>query len=690
MRLMSSEIPSLFDPPAHILERVAELRRLIEEWNHAYYIENNPKVSDTTYDAQFRELVQHETDFPQLVTPDSPTQRVGARPLDAFAAHTHRQPMLSLSNAFSVEELREWDAGLKRNLALPPEHVLDYVAELKIDGLAVSLTYRDGVLAVGATRGDGAAGEDVSANLRTVRDLPLRLEGAAVPREMEVRGEVFLSHAEFGRINAEREEQGEPTYANPRNSAAGSLRQLDSRITARRKLQCFSYGLGLFQGFAPESQHELLETLAAWGFRTNPYSRACAGIDPVIRFIEEWAEQRHELDYDTDGVVVKIDSRAVQEELGSRSRSPRWAIAYKYPAEQATTVIREIRVQVGRTGALTPLAVMDAVDVGGVSVTRATLHNEDEIRRKDIRIGDHVIIQRAGEVIPEVVEVLTDRRNGTEQEFVFPTACPVCGAVVERAPGEAVARCTGTACLGQLSEGIRHWASRDAVDIEGLGPAQIDQLIEKGYVRDPGDLYLLTREHVLSLERLAEKSAQNLLDAIAASKGRPLARVLFGLGIRHVGETVARLLIQRFGSLDRMAEATQEELGGVQGIGPKIAASLFAYLQRDATRALLAKLKEQGVVTEGAGAAEAQSAAFAGFNFVFTGSLELMGRTEAEALVRRMGGAAGSSVSKSTTHVVAGAKAGSKLEKAQKLGIPVLTEAEFQRMVQDAVPSTNS
>jgi DNA ligase (NAD+) len=670
--------------PAHAADRAAALRAELERHNHAYYVLDQPTVSDATYDALLRELQDLEARHPELMTADSPTQRVGAPPSDAFAAHTHRVPMLSLGNAFSYDELREFDARVKRTLGLEADARIDYNAELKIDGLAVSLTYRDGVFVVGATRGDGATGEAVTANLRTVRGIPLRLQGAAPPGEVEVRGEVFLSHKEFRRINAEREAAGEPVYANPRNSAAGSLRQLDSRVTARRKLQVFAYALGYSQAPAPATQAELLRRLHEWGFRTNPNSRLCAGIDAVIAFCEEWKDHRHDLDYDMDGVVVKVDSLAQQLDLGQVSRSPRWAIAYKYPAEQARTRIEDIAVQVGRTGALTPVAHLAPVEVGGVVVRRATLHNEDEIRRKDIRIGDAVIIQRAGEVIPEVVEVIAAERTGTEREFVFPTRCPVCGAEVERPEGEAVARCVGVACPAQLAARIRHWGSRAAMDIEGLGPAQIEQLLERGLVRDPADLYTLELPQLLELERLAEKSAANLVAAIAASRERPLPRLVFALGIRHVGETVARLLAERFRSLDALAAATLDELNAVQGVGPQIAASIHAYFQQPEARAMLDKLRAAGVASPEGEGREARSDAFAGKSFVFTGTLTRMQRAEAEALVRELGGAAGSSVTKATTHLVAGEKAGSKLDKARSLGVSILTEDDFLALVTSA------
>lgn len=662
-------------------QRAEALRKEIEQHNYAYYVLDQPTVSDATYDALMRELMEIEATYPELVTADSPTQRVGSAPSDAFATHEHRVPMLSLGNAFSFDELREFDARVKRILGLPADHAVEYVAELKIDGLAVSLTYRDRRFVVGATRGDGYRGEDVTPNLRTVRGLPLYLQDAAPEGEVEVRGEVFLTHDEFQRINHEREQRGEPVYANPRNSAAGSLRQLDSSITARRRLHYFAYALGYLSGPGPETQWELLEKLRAWGFRTNPYSRLCANLEAVMEFTEEWREKRHELNYDTDGVVVKVNSLALQQELGFVSRSPRWAIAYKYPAEQARTRIRDIKIQVGRTGALTPVAVMEPVEVAGVIVERATLHNEDEIRRKDIRIGDTVIIQRAGEVIPEVVEVVKDARTGEEREFVFPTTCPVCGADVERPEGEAVARCVGIACPAQLQRRIQHWASRGAMEIEGLGPAIIEQLLARKLIEDPADLYSLTVDQLAALDRLAEKSAQNLVSAIAASKGRPLARLIFAFGIRHVGETVARLLAEYFRTIDRLAAASLEDLSQVQGVGPQIAESVYRFFRQDETIRVLEKLRAAGVLPREEAVPEAASSALAGKSFVFTGTLETMQRSEAEALVRRLGGAATGSVSRNTTHVVAGAKAGSKLDKARQLGIPVLTEQEFLEMV---------
>jgi DNA ligase (NAD+) len=680
----------IHDDQERVRERMRELRERLEEANYRYYVLDSPTISDVEWDQLFRELVELEEQYPELRDPDSPTQRVGTAPSTAFRAHAHRVPMLSLANAFSIEELREFDARVKRMLRLGADAQIAYMCELKIDGLAVSLTYEDRRLAVGATRGDGAQGEDVTPNLRTVRSIPLTLRNGAPRERIEVRGEVYLSHEEFRAINREREAAGLPPFANPRNAAAGSLRQLDSSITARRRLEAFFYGLGE-SPVAPPSQAELLEALGAWGFRTNPYRALCASIEAVIPFCSAWETRRATLPYEIDGVVVKVNERALQDELGTLSRSPRWAIAYKYPAAEATTKIVAIQVQVGRTGALTPVAIMEPVRVGGVEVTRATLHNEDEIHRKDIRVGDHVVIRRAGEVIPEVVRVLTEQRTGDETPFEMPAKCPVCGADVERGDGEAVARCVGIACPQQLRERIRHFASRAAMDIDGLGPAHVDQLVSLGYAKDPADLYFLTKEQLLTLERLAERSAQNLLNAIERSKGRPLARLIFALGIRHVGEHVARLLADHFGTIDRLRMASEEALAAVPGVGPQIAASAARFFRQNETDAALGKLKAAGVLPEApAHAADEGPRPFAGMTFVFTGGLETMTRAEAEEAVRARGGGASGSVSRKTRYVVAGEGGGSKLARAQELGVPVLTEAEFRAMLESTEPPASS
>lgn len=680
---MAMQLPVDSNQPEEARTRAQHLREQLHLHNHRYHVLDAPLISDGEYDALLRELVELEEQYPELITADSPTQRVGAAPQDAFASHTHRVPMLSLGNAFSAEELRQFDARVKRWLGLSVDATVEYVAELKIDGLAISLTYQDRELTVGATRGDGTAGELVTPNLRTVRSIPLQLRGEAPAGLIEVRGEVYLTHEEFQKVNREREEAGLPRFANARNCAAGSVRQLDPTITARRRLHFFAYGIGQSDGWQPASQTALLEALAAWGFRTNPERRLCAGIEAVWQFCEEWESRRHDLPYDMDGIVVKVNATAQQMELGAVSRSPRWAIAFKYPATQATTVIHDIQVQVGRTGALTPVAIMEPVEVSGVMVSRATLHNEDEIRRKDVRIGDRVVIQRAGEVIPEVVQVIVDARDGDEVVFEMPRQCPVCGADVERPEGEAVARCVGIACPAQVKERIRHFASRGAMDIEGLGPAQIEQLVTRGLVHDPADLYLLTKEQILTLDRLAEKSAQNLLDAIQGSRERPLPRLIFALGIRHVGEHVARLLAEHLHSLDAIRAASEEELAAVPGVGPQIAASVARFFRQDETAVALEKLARAGVTAPASHAPPPTEGAFAGKAFVFTGTLQTMQRAAAEEAVRQRGGSASGSVSKLTTYVVAGENAGSKLTRARSLGIAVLSEAEFQTLLDE-------
>ncbi len=672
------------------LARITELRRLIEHHNYLYYVLDQPEISDEEYDKLFRELVELEAQYPEFYSPDSPTQRVGAPPLEAFQEHTHREVMLSLDNAFSEEELLAFDQRVKRFLDMPPDTPIEYTCELKIDGLAVSLTYENGLLTVGATRGDGVRGENVTPNIRTVRQIPLRLRGGDTlfdtpPPLMEVRGEVYLSYREFERVNREREQAGEPLFANPRNAAAGSLRQLDSRITARRHLRFWAYGVGYYEGVEFTSQWEVLQQLRAWGFPVSPHTRLVKGVQEAIAFCREWSSRRAELDYATDGVVIKVNDFALQRRLGATQRAPRWAIAYKYPAEQATTVIREVRWQVGRTGVLTPVAIMEPVQVGGVTVSRATLHNLDEIRRKGVRIGDTVVIQRAGEVIPEVVRVVESARKGTEQPIEPPTTCPVCGARVERAEDEAALRCINLACPAQIVERIRHFTSRNAMNIEGVGEKWVQRLFELGYIRDPADLYYLEahRAELVELERSGEKLVSNILNAIEKSKQAGLARLIFALGIRQVGEHAARLLAEHFGSLDALMQATQEELMSIPGIGPETAREVVEFFARPENREVIEKLRRAGVKMESE-RPQPKATPFAGMTFVFTGELESYTREEAEALVRELGGRATSSVSRATTYVVAGPGAGSKLQKARELGIPVLNEQEFLAMVRKA------
>jgi DNA ligase (NAD+) len=669
-------------PADPLARRVRELREALERANYRYYVLDDPEISDAEYDRLLRELDALEQQHPEYLTSDSPTQRVGAQPTTEFRTIRHQVPMLSLANAFGHEEFFDFDRRVKRGLGLEPEDEVDYVCELKIDGLSLSLTYRDGVLVTGATRGNGVEGEDITSNVRTIRAVPLRLrpvDALDLSGAMEVRGEIYLSRTEFDRINAEREANDEPPFANPRNAAAGSVRQLDPRVTTSRKLGIFCYAMGEMGHLRLISQEELLQCLHEAGFPVNPHIKKVRGVEAVLAFCDHWEQTRRTLSYDIDGVVVKVNAFTDQQRLGFVSRSPRWAIAYKYAPEQAETLIRDIIVQVGRTGALTPVAVMDSVLLAGSVVSRATLHNEDEIRRKDVRIGDRVIIQKAGEVIPEVVRALTELRDGSEVEFVMPTRCPICHAEVVRPEGEAVARCSGIACPAQLKQHIRHFVARGALDIQGIGPALIDQLVEIGQVADPADLFTVTAESLETLERMGKKSADNVIKAIQAAKEPTLARLLFGFGIRYVGETVADLLANAFGSLETLASASEETLLEVPGIGPQIANSVFIFFRQQQTARLLEKLRAAGVhprsprpVGEGA---------LTGKTFVFTGALSVP-REEAEARVRALGGKATSSVSRATDYVVVGEKAGSKAEKARKLEVTILTEEEFDRMLE--------
>ncbi len=677
--------------PPEVIAEVEELRRLINRANYLYYVKDQPEISDAEYDRLMRRLQELEEKYPSLVTPDSPTQRVGAPPLDEFPVHEHIVPMLSLQNAFSEKELRAFDERCKRFLEIPLDSAIEYCCELKFDGLAVSLTYVDGILVTGATRGDGYRGENVTENLRTIKTIPLNLHHTKdeskpgfkpIPRLVEVRGEVILRHDEFRRINEERELAGEPTFANPRNAAAGSVRQLDSKITARRRLTMYCYGIGACEGLEFETQYEILNTLDSWGFLVNPNVCKCRNIDEAANFVREWQTKKEQLDYDIDGVVVKVNSIALQNRLGYVARSPRWAVAYKYPAHQATTRVLDIRVQVGRTGALTPVADLEPVEVGGVTVSRATLHNEDEIKRKDVRTGDIVVVQRAGDVIPEIVEVVKERRTGEEKEFVMPSKCPVCGADVIRLEGEAIARCTGIACPAQLKERIVHFASREAMDIEHVGPALVDQLVEKGLVKDPADLYYLRVEDLASLERMGEKSARNVIEAIEKSKSASLARLIYALGIRHVGERTAAVLAERFGSIDALKNATEEELASVPDVGPVVAKSIATFFRQRETEEVLRKLKAVGIDPKSE--ERKVSSIFAGKTVVFTGGLSTMTREEAESLVFQLGGKPSSSVSKNTDLVVVGENPGSKFEKARALGVKVITEDEFLEMLRGA------
>jgi len=664
--------------PAEIRERVEYLRCELERHNYLYYVKDAPEISDAEYDRMMQELIRYETDYPELRTEDSPTQRVGGAPLSAFDSVRHRVPLLSLDNAFGPDDLRAFDERVRRGLGTSGP--LEYMAELKIDGLTVALTYENGRLIQAATRGDGATGEDVTANVKTIKSIPLKLaNGDGV--NLAVRGEVYLPKAEFEKLNERRAQAGEPLFANPRNAAAGSLRQLDPRVTASRPLDAFFYDILYIEGRQVDTQSEGFKVLEEYQLKINPHAKLCAGIDEVIAFCNYWTEHRYELPYDIDGVVVKLNSLAGQEELGYTAKAPRAKIAFKFPAEQVETRVEDIIVNVGRTGAVTPTAVLTPVRVAGSTVSRATLHNEDYIREKDIRIGDRVIIQKAGDIIPEVVRVLPEKRDGSEKVFQMPTVCPECGSEIYREPGEAVARCLGATCPAQLREGIIHFVSRDAMNIEGLGEAVVTQLIDAGLVRDVSDLYALRYEDLIKLERFGEKSASNLLAAIDKSRSNNLSRLLFGLGIRHVGAGVARELAERYREMERLMEATFEELTAILSIGPAIAGSVVRYFSEPHNREVIARLKERGVnMTEPLAADRPQT--LAGKTIVVTGTLTSYSRSQIEELIRQHGGKAASSVSKNTSMVLAGENPGSKVEKARALGIPIIDEAEFLRLLE--------
>src|SRR2546422_85816 len=657
--------------------RIEQLRRRIEHHSNQYYVLDSPEISDAESDRLVRELRALEERFPDLITPDSPTQRVGAAPSDAFATVKHRKAMLSLANAFDEEELLAWARRVQTALG---EQRVEYVCELKIDGAAVSLMYEHGTFIRGATRGDGFEGEDVTANLKTIKSLPLRLRVDRPPALLEARGEAYLPVSAFEAINRERAAATEAPFANPRNAAAGSLRQLDPKVTAARPLDLFIYGVGGADGLDVRTHHETLTWLKAAGFRVNPHTARCRSLDEVMVYVREWTRRRTDLPYDTDGVVIKVDSLAQQAELGATSQAPRWAIAFKFPAEQAITRVNNIRVYVGRTGALTPVAELEPVRVSGVTVTSATLHNEDEIRRKDVRIGDWVIVQRAGEVIPEVVRVVTERRTGHESMFSMPTTCPSCGSTTYRPEGEAVARCTNLACPAQVLGRLIHFCSRDAMNIDWVGPKLLAQLLQRTLIADPADLYALRQEQLADLERMGDRSACNVVDSIAASKRTTLPRFLYALGIRHVGAHVAEVLAAPAGTLDRLLQASFEDVRDVPGIGPTIAESVTQFFRQPENRRLIDRLRTAGVRPV-APAPIVSTGPLAGKQIVFTGTLSNFSRSRAEALAKEHGAVVSNSVSKKTDLLVAGVDPGSKLLRARKLGVRVLTEREFAKMV---------
>jgi DNA ligase (NAD+) len=662
--------------------KIEKLRDEIRHHDELYYVNDAPEISDREYDLLLEKLQKLEAANPELITPDSPTQRVGGRPAEGFPEVVHTRQMMSLDNSYNIDELRAFDERCRR---LAEGRPLEYVAELKIDGLSLSLQYEDGVLVRGVTRGDGRIGEDVTQNARTIRSVPLRLkpEAKRIDSPLEVRGEVFIPLEVFQRTNAEREEQGEPRYANPRNAAAGAIRQLDSKLVARRKLDMFVYDLlvGVRKPFP--THWESLAWLEKAGFRVNPHRKLCSTIDEVIDFANEQEALRDDLGYEIDGLVVKVNSAALQDEFGATSKAPRWAIAYKYPARQASTQVLDIKVQVGRTGALTPVAHLEPVFLAGTTVSRATLHNEDEIKRLDVKIGDWVMIEKSGEIIPKVLRVLKDKRTGKEKDFEPPTTCPVCGGLISRPEGEVVARCVAADCRAQLVGRLLHFASRRAMRIEGLGDVLAIQLVEANLVKDVGDLYALTLDQVSALPRMATKSATNLLEQIEASKARDLANLIYALGIRHVGERTAGILAHEMGSLDRLIEASVEELDAIPEIGLTVAESVRDWFDDEGNRALCDRLRAAGIKTESARQSSASiDERFNGKQFVLTGTLSSFTRDEAKALIEARGGRVNSSVSKKTDYVVAGEAAGSKLDKAESLGVTVIDESAFKEMLE--------
>lgn len=654
-------------------KRIAELREQIAYHEKKYYVDNDPQISDYEFDQLMAELRRLEEAYPEFITPDSPTQRVGEKPVEGFPTVEHRRPMLSLDNCYDVEELKEFDERIRKLL---PGEKIEYVCELKIDGLSISITYLDGRYHQAVTRGDGFRGDDVTAQVKTIRSLPLTIPAKG---EVEVRGEVYLSYEAFRKINQEREKNGEPLFANPRNAAAGSIRLLDPKEVARRNLDLYLYYI-FVNGEEFPSQWENLQQLKKFGFKTNPHNRLCHSLDEVIDYYREWTEKRDKLEYDVDGVVVKVNSTRQRELLGSTAKSPRWAIAFKFPARQATTRIKDIIIQVGRTGALTPVAILEPVQISGTTISRCTLHNEEELKRKDIRIGDYVLIERSGDVIPHVVSVMKERRTGQEKPVIWPKHCPVCHSAIYKEEGEAISRCINPSCPARIRESILHFASRRAMNIEGLGEALVDQLLNAGLVKQIPDLYSLKYEDLVRLERMGPKSAQNLLSQIEDSKSRELWRLIFALGIRHVGEKMAQAIARKFRDLERLAAASEEELMDIEDVGPKVARSIVFFFKQPENRKMLARLKSAGLnfkeKEEKAGPKPLE-----GLTFVLTGTLSSMTRDQAKEIIEKLGGSVGSSVSRKTDYLIVGEDPGSKLEKARELGVKTLNEQEFLKLI---------
>jgi len=669
-----------------VIARINDLRKQINYHNYRYYVLDSPEISDFEYDELMRELLRLEAENPELVTSDSPTQRVGAAPVDSFPPMAHRVPLLSIDNAMDTDELRAFH---QRVVKLVGKEDVPYCCEPKFDGLAVELVYENGIFVRGGTRGDGYTGEDVTSNLKTIKSIPLKLIAEDPPDFLEVRGEVLLYKNALKALNMERSEKQEPLFANPRNAAAGSLRQLDPRVTASRPLVFFSYGIVDAVSVGLDSQFDTLRRLQEYGFRVNPDIRLCHGIDEAIDLCLSMQEKRESLPYEIDGVVIKVNDIADQRVLGIKARSPRWSIAYKFPPVQATTILRKIGVQVGRTGVLTPVAVLDPVKIGGVTVSRATLHNADEVKRKDVREGDTVIVQRAGDVIPEIVAPVPSKRTGKEREFAMPETCPVCGSgIIRDTSGEkgkqgVMYRCVNMACPAILKEQIYHFASKDALDIDGLGRKIVQQMVDKGLVRDVSDLYILTRDDIMGLDGFAELSTSNLLNSIQESKKTTLGRFLYGLGIPHVGEVAARDLAQHFGSLEKVMEASQDELQSMKGIGKEMARAISSFFSNERNRAVIGKLLDRGLEITLQKTAKRAEAPLEGKKFCFSGSLQSMTRSEAKKEVEGKGGQVVSAVSSQLDYLVVGTEPGSKLDKASSLGVTIVDEDEFLRMIRE-------
>lgn len=666
-----------------IKEEIGKLRRKIQHHDYCYYVLNQPELSDHEYDRLMQYLKKLEERYPKFKTIDSPTQRVGGEPLKEFKQVRHRVPMLSLDNAYSFEEAREWAQRVQKGLG--QKEKVEYVTELKFDGTSASFIYKKGRFVVGASRGDGQSGDDITVNLKTVRTLPLKLIPGTknpFPQTLEVRGEVYMDRKDFEKLNEQRKRQGEALFVNPRNAAAGSLKLLDPKITANRKLKNFIHSFGLLEEGKKISRHwEFLQAAKAWGLRVNPYSKLCHDINEVIAECERWQKKREALAYAIDGMVIKVNSLGQQERLGATLKSPRWALAYKFPAQQATTILKDIKIQVGRTGVLTPVAILKPVECGGVTIARATLHNFDEIRRLGVQIGDRIVIERAGEVIPKIVKTVKSVRKGRERFLRIPSRCPVCdGRIVKEKEGEVAYRCPNPLCPAQLERGLMHFASRRAMDIEGMGQAAVEQLVKKRIIRDFADIYSLTQEQLLKLDLFAKKKAESLLVAIERSKRKPLSRLLYGLGIRHVGEKAAFVLANKFNSMDKLSQARHDQLTNIPEVGPIMAQALLNFFRSSQARRLIEKLKRarlnmaQPTVKKGA-------QPLAGRTFIFTGELDSFSRNDAQRLVQELGGDFSSNVSKMTDFVVVGKNPGSKYVRAKKINVKIVNEAEFKRMI---------